>query len=177
MKRKRCHPVVSESRHAPLARVQREAVIQFPRQPYLLSFVRPVKQTGSLSPRRAGLHFPLHLKTFPISPLLSSTSFNLAFFLFLLQVQQISVRSPDTVGLGCQMNHCCHPFCTNHMVISSNQQIRCDYQTYCAAAGSCTLIPEETNSRSRNKSVLVAARSSATSYDPEEKTPTPQSVN
>lgn len=86
---------------------------------------------------------------------------------------QTHIRSTDTVGLSRKTNQARHPFCRK----SCNQQVCCDDQTFCAAAQSCTLIPEETNSRSRSKCVLVADRSSATSYDPEEEPPTPKSIN
>lgn len=173
MKKKSCHPVVSESRqHARLAGVQREAVIQFPRQPYLLPFVRPVKQPVSLSPRRGGLHFPLHLNTFPLSPFfvvnLIQSSFSVS-----PPAPQIPVRSPDTVGLSSQMNHSCHPFCRNHIadLMQSADLLWLLSDLPCCRWVVHTLSPEETNSRSRNKSVLVAARSSANLIRPWRKTP------
>lgn len=56
-----------------------------------------------------------------------------------------SVSSTDTVGLSRETNQAHHPFCRNYIGMSRNQQICCDYQTCCAAAQSCTLIPEDRN--------------------------------
>lgn len=81
----------------------------------ILCFVHPIKQTVSPSHSRGELHFHLHLNAFPAPIFPSYLTFfvsslsNLAFQFLLRRrvsspVQQISVRSTNTVGLSREMN-------------------------------------------------------------------------
>lgn len=157
---KRCHPVVGESRRrAPSGRSPKRSChpVSSTTIPTFPCSSCQADRPPPLSPGRGGLHFPLRLNTFPLSPLLSSHLIQSSF--------SVSPPAPQT---SCsQPGHSRPQPPTESLLPACLQESHCDLtrsahlprlpDSCCAAAGSCTLIPEETNSRSRNKSAPVAA--------------------